>query len=82
MGLMAYIHRLLLRRGRLNDLLPSNDDLGGDKSEREAAKAEIEARAVEEEAISQELKLAIRRLQELNRKNHYGESLRRAFGGR
>lgn len=82
MGLMAIIHRLLLKRGRLNDLLPDYDDLEGDKPEREAAKAEIEARTAEEEAMSREVRVAVRRLQELNKRNHYGESLRRAFGGR
>jgi hypothetical protein len=82
MGPMAIIHRLLLKRGRLNDLLPDYDDLEGDKPDREAAKADIEARVAEDEEVRKEVWVAVRRLQELNRKNHYGESLRRAFGGR
>ena len=82
MGLMMYIYRLLLKRGVLDDLLPNNDDLENDWQEREAAKAEIEARVAEEEAIRKEVRVAIKRLQEHNRRNNYGESLRRAFGGR
>lgn len=79
---MAIIHRLLLKRGILNDLLPDYDDLEGDKPDREAAKADIQARIAEDEKISREVRVAVRRLQELNKQNHYGESLRRAFGGR
>jgi len=82
MGLMAVIHRLLLKRGKLNDLLPDYDDLEGDQPEREAARVEIEARAAEDEVVSKEVRVAVGRLQELNKRNHYGESLRRAFGGR
>lgn len=82
MGLMAYIHRLQLRLGKLEDLLPDKDDLGSDKEEREAARADIDARTAEEEKIRQEVRIAVARLNRLNRRNHYGDSLRRAFGGR
>lgn len=80
---MSYIHSQLLRRGRLSDLLPDDADSGdGDTSAREAAKVDIQARVEDEREISKEVVAAIVRLQELDRKNHYGESLRRAFGGR
>ena len=83
MGLMSFIHRQLLRRGRLIDLLPDDIDRGGgDAPEIEAAKAEIQVRMQDEREISGEVEVAIVRLHELDRKNHYGESLRRAFGGR
>lgn len=82
MGLMTYIHKLLLKRGKLNDLLPDIDDLDGDRSEREAARAEIASRVAYEKKMNREVKHAIERLQELNNINHYGESLRRAFGGK
>jgi len=78
---MSRIHSILLKRGTLQDLLPK-DDLEGDKPEREAAKAEIEARTAEEVIVRREVRDAVARLQELNRNNHYGESLRRAFEGR
>lgn len=83
---MSYVHRLLLRRGALDDLLPDkvdpdDDGGGGDKPEREAVKAEIEARAEDERQIRVEVRAAIRRLQQLDHRNHYGESLRKAFGG-
>jgi hypothetical protein len=83
MGLMSYVHRLLLKNGVLDDLLPHEvDPESGDKPEREAAKAEIQVRAADELEVSREVEAAIVRLRELNRQNHYGESLRRAFGGR
>lgn len=81
MGLMSYIHRRLLSRGKLDDILPDLDDLEGDRPEREAARADIEARLAAEERTKREVRIAVARLRELNRKNHYGESLRRAFGG-
>lgn len=80
---MSYIHTLLLRRGRLSDLLPEDDSIGrGDKPEWETAREEIQARAVDEQETRLEVEVAISRLKELNRKNHYGESLKRAFEGR
>lgn len=83
LNLMSYIHKLLLKRGVLDDILPSKDDLdNGDKPEREAARVEIQTRAVEEREIQREVAAAVRRLRELDRRNHYGESLRRALGGR
>lgn len=82
MGLMSYIHRQLLRRGKLSDILPDEADRSTDKSEREAAKAEIQARAADERKTSREVAAAVVRLRELDNKNHYGESLRRAFGGK
>jgi hypothetical protein len=83
MGLMSYIHRQLLRRGLLSDILPDEVDLdSGDRSERETARTDIAKRAADERETSKEVAFAVRRLQELNRRNHYGESLRRAFGGR
>lgn len=84
LNLMSRVHRLLLRRGALDDILPKKADLdgGGDKPEREAVKAEIEARAEDEQQIRVEVRAAIRRLQQLDHRNHYGESLRKAFGGR
>lgn len=83
LNLMSYIHKLLLKRGVLDDILPSKDDLdGGDKPEREAARAEIQVRAAEERETQREVAAAVRRLRELDRRNHYGESLRRALGGR
>jgi len=63
-------------------LLPKADDLVGDRPEIEAAKAEIEARAKSEEAISREVRAAVKKLQRLNELNHYGESIRKAYGGR
>ena len=81
MGLMALIHRVLLKRGKLDSLLPEHDDLD-DKEERDTAKADIEARAADDEKMRREVRVAVRRLEELNSRNHYGESLRRAFGGR
>ena len=82
MGLMSYIHKLLLRRGKLDDLLPDFDDLGHDESEREAARVDIESRIEDEIAVRKEVDTAVRKLRELNRRNHYGESLRKAFGGK
>lgn len=83
MGLMSYIHKHLLKRGLLDDLLPCRADLGEDtRPALEAAKADLEARLEEERSISKEVAAVIRRLQELDSRNHYGESLRRAFGGR
>lgn len=83
MGLMSYIHKHLLKRGLLSDILPDEDDFGvGDAPEREAVRAEIMARAEEEKEIQKEVAAAVRRLRELDKRNHYGESLRRAFGGR
>lgn len=82
MGLMSYIHRLLLKRGILDNFLPDKDDLATDTRDREAARVELEARIEDELAIRQEVEVAVRRLQDLNSRNHYGESLRRAFGGR
>lgn len=80
---MSYIHKRLLKRGLLLDILPSEDDLGViDSTEREAVRAEIEARAAQEREIEREVAAAVRRLRELDKRNHYGESLRRAFGGR
>lgn len=80
---MSYLHKQLLRRGVLDGLLPDEADVGnGDKPEREAAKAEIQVRAADEKEVSREVAAAIMRLRELNAQNHYGESLRRAFGGR
>lgn len=82
MGLMALLHRMLLARGKLNDILPDEVDLAdGDRPEREAVRADIEKRAADEQEVSKEVTAAIRRLRELDRRNHYGESLRRAFGG-
>ncbi len=82
MSLMSRIHGYLLRRGKLVDLLPDETDLeNSDRSDLEAARAEIEARAEEEKDMKQEVATAIRRLRELDKRNHYGESLRRAFGG-
>jgi hypothetical protein len=83
MGLMSYIHKQLLKRGLLSDILPDEDDFGdGDVLEREAVRQEIQARAADEREIEREVAAAVRRLRELDRRNHYGESLRRAFGGR
>jgi hypothetical protein len=86
MGLMSYIHRQLLRKGRLSDLLPNDDDLAsatGDLSEeREAVRAEIEERAAREREMEKEVAAAVRRLKELDRRNHYGELIRNAFGGK
>ena len=79
---MTYIHRMLLKRGKLDDLLPDQIDLEIDKAELETAKAEIHDRISEEAEIRREVRVAIRRLNELDKRNHYGESLRRAFGGR
>lgn len=79
---MSYIHKQLLRRGLLSDILPDEDDSVGDAPEREAVRAEIEVRAADEREVQKEVASAVRRLQELDRRNHYGESLRRAFGGR
>lgn len=80
---MSYIHKQLLKRGRLSDILPGEDDLDfGDRSELEAVKADIEARAEEEREISKEVAATIVRLNRLDSRNHYGESLRKAFGGR
>ena len=80
---MSYIHRRLLKRGLLDDLLPCRADPDEDTLPAlEAAKADLEARREEEKSISKEVAAAIKRLQELNSRNHYGESLRRAFGGR
>jgi len=81
MGLMALIHRVLLKKGKLDSLLPDQDDFD-DREERDTAKAEIEARTADDEKMRREVRVAVRRLEELNSKNHYGESLRRAFGGR
>lgn len=83
MGLMSYIHKQLLKRGLLSDILPDEDDFGdGDVLEREAVRQEIRARAADEREIQKEVAAAVRRLRELDRRNHYGESLRKAFGGR
>lgn len=83
MGLMSYIHKRLLKKGRLSDILPTEVDLEPeDSSEREAARREIEVRAAREREIGREVAAAVVRLRELDRRNHYGESLRRAFGGR
>lgn len=83
MGLMAYIHRVLLRKGRLDSLLPDPADLdSGDRPEMEAVRAEIEARAEAEREAGRQVAAAVRRLKELDKRNHYGDSLRRAFGGR
>lgn len=80
---MSYIHRQLLKKGFLSDILPDEVEFeNGDKPEREAVRAEIEARAVDERRMSREVASAVRRLQELNRRNHYGDSLKKAFGGR
>lgn len=81
MGLMSALHKLLLKRGRLSDLLPDEDVFDDDAPEREAVRAEIEARAADERETRREVDAAIRRLKELDKNNHYGESLRRAFGG-
>lgn len=81
MGLMTYIHRLLLKRGLLSDILPE-DVIGDMPKEATIVKAEIEARAAEESEIQKEVAAAVKRLEELDRRNHYGESLRKAFGGR
>lgn len=79
---MSYIHNQLLRRGKLADLLPEETETKtGDKSEVERVRAEIAARAAEEQRMSREVAFAIGRLRELDQKNHYGESLRKAFGG-
>lgn len=81
--LMSYIHTRLLRRGRLSDLLPDENNLvGDDKPEWEIVREEINARAADERRTRREVDAAIRRLRELNRQNHYGESLKRAFGGK
>lgn len=83
MGLMSYIHKQLLKRGRLSDILPSEDDLAAsDRSEIEAARADVEARVADELEIRKEVAATIVRLRQLDRRNHYGESLRKAFGGR
>lgn len=79
---MTYIHKRLLERGLLRDLLPEEDDLGLDVESIEAAREDIKAREEEERIKRLEAKRAVARLQELNSRNHYGESLRRAFGGR
>jgi len=79
---MAFIHKQLLRRGLLDDILPDALDICSDKEDREAARADTEARLADDKVVRREVDAAIARLQELNRKNHYGESLRRAFGGR
>jgi len=80
---MSYIHNQLLKRGLLSDILPSEDDFGvDDATEREAVRAEIQARAAQERETQREVSAAVRRLKELDRRNHFGESLRRAFGGR
>jgi hypothetical protein len=80
---MSYIHRQLLRRGLLSDILPDEDVYaGGDKPEREAVRVEIEARAADEREMDKEVAAAVKRLQELDKRNHYGESLRRAYGGK
>lgn len=82
MGLMSYIHKQLLRRGKLDDILPSEVGISHvTKPELEAAKVEIEARYEDEREVSKEVGAMIRRLHELDSKNHYGESLRKAFGG-
>lgn len=81
MSLMSYIHKLLLKRGKLDDLLPDSDDLGNDRADREAARADIEARAKNEKIVRLEVDAAVKKLKDLNKRNHYGESLRRAFGG-
>jgi hypothetical protein len=79
---MSYIHKHLLRKGRLSDLLPDEADVGsGDRPEIEAAKAEIRVRAVKERQASREVAAAVVRLRELDKRNHYGDSLKRAFGG-
>lgn len=83
MGLMSFLHRQLLRRGLLSDLLPDESDLGqDDRSEIAAERAKIQARADDEREVDKEVAVVVRRLKELNIKNHYGDSLRRAFGGR
>jgi hypothetical protein len=85
MGLMSYIHNLLLRRGKLNEFLPDESDLenvDNTAMERKAVREDIESRTQDEQEIREEVVAAIRRLQELNKRNHYGESLRRAFGGK
>ncbi len=80
---MAYIHKTLLKRGRLDSLLPDEADLSsGDRPEMEAVKAEIEARAKDEHEVGKTVAAAVKRLHELDKRNHYGESLRRAFGGK
>lgn len=80
---MSYIHKQLLKRGRLSDILPSEDDLvSGDRSEIEAVKADIEARTEEEREVRKEVAATIVRLRQLDGRNHYGESLRKAFGGK
>lgn len=82
LNLMSYVHKLLLRRGVLDGILPNETHVdSGDKPEREAVKAEIEARAADERETRREVTAAVRRLRELNNQNHYGESLRKAFGG-
>lgn len=79
---MSYIHKHLLRRGKLTDLLPNEADIAEvNRSDIEAARAEIEMHVAEDRNMSREVRSAIRRLNELDRKNHYGESLKRAFGG-
>lgn len=81
--LMSYFHRVLLRKGLLDKFMPDSDDTGEiERAEIEAVRVDIEARTQEEVAIRREVRVAVRRLQELNDKNHYGESLRRAFGGK
>lgn len=81
---MSYIHRQLLKRGRLSDILPSEDDfaIGDMPEEKEAIRSEIEARTAEDFEVQKELVRMTRKLRDLNKKNHYGESIRRAFGGR
>jgi hypothetical protein len=83
MGLMSYIHRHLLKRGRLSDFLPGKDDLiDGNRKELDEIKAEMKVRISEEREIDKEVSATIVRLNKLDSRNHYGESLRRAFGGR
>lgn len=82
MGPMTRIHEWLLKRGLLSDLLPScTEDHTDDKEAREAARVEIAARVVSEAVVGVQVRQAIARLDALNDKNHYGESIRRAFGG-
>lgn len=83
MGVMSYIHRQLLKRGVLRDILPDESDfVNGDRLEREAAGREIAARVADDREVRKEVAAAVRRLQVLNDRNHYGESLRNALGGR
>ena len=82
LSLMSYIHKLLLRRGLLDDILPGEEDLKfSDRPKIEAARAEIEARVAEEREVDKEVAAIIVRLRALDKKKHYGESLRKAFGG-